>query len=131
MIPPEILADGYSVSAYALRCGAVQSSERLGATGWRVELYREHDCYHVRGFDYAKRDKGAPLDAWRTWQSFTLGELAKARAAAFRMLRAFGWHDVRHKERGRGYWNCAGAPNRLPGRACAVCGFRSHQRGQR
>lgn len=93
----EILADGYSVSAYALRCGAVQSSERIGRRGWRVELYTEHGAHHVRAFDHAKRDAGEPLDAWRTWQSFTLGELSKARAAAFRMLRAFGWHDVRRK----------------------------------
>lgn len=91
----EILADGYSVSAYALRCGAVQATERVGPGGWRVELYTEHGAHHVRAFDYSKRDRGEPLDAWRTWRTFPAGELRAARAEAFRMLRAFGWHDVR------------------------------------
>lgn len=68
------------VSAYALRCGGVQSCERDGPNGWRVELYREHNTYHVRTFDYAKRDAGAPLATWRTWQSFPLSELKQARA---------------------------------------------------
>lgn len=83
------LADGYTLTAYVLRCGGVQSSERDGPNGWRVELYREHDCYHVRAFDHAKRDAGAALAAWRVWDSFPLGELRKARARFRERLREF------------------------------------------
>jgi hypothetical protein len=94
---PEILADGYSVSRYALACGAVQATERLGSGGWKVELYQEHGAYHVRSFDYAKRDVGAALKDWTTWATFERGRLTQARAEVFRLLRSFGWHDIRNR----------------------------------
>ena len=91
---PEILADGYSVSRYALACGAVQATERLGSGGWKVELYQEHGAYHVRSFDYAKKYAGVPAS---TWATFERGRLTQARAEVFRLLRSFGWHDIRNR----------------------------------
>ena len=49
---PEVtdhLKDG-SLSQYALRCGKVEQS-CWGGT--KAELYQEHNCYHIRAFNYA------------------------------------------------------------------------------
>lgn len=73
--PKPMRADG-TPSVYGFRCGYVQREEI--ATG-AAEIYREHDCYHVRRFDYRKRDAGAPLAEWRQWDSFPLSDLSAAR----------------------------------------------------
>lgn len=73
--PKPMRADG-TPTVYGFRCGYVQRFEI--ATG-AAEIYREHDCYHVRRFDYRKRDAGAPLSEWRQWDSFPLSDLSAAR----------------------------------------------------
>jgi hypothetical protein len=69
------LADG-SPSAYGFACGHVQ---RIELAHGAAEIYREHNCYHVRRFDYRARDNGALLSTWRVWDSFDVGNLSGAR----------------------------------------------------
>lgn len=73
--PQFVRADG-SPTTYGFRCGHVQRFEI--ATG-AAEIYMEHGCYHVRRFDFRKRDAGAPLSEWRQWDSFPSSESVAAR----------------------------------------------------
>lgn len=84
--PRFVLSDG-SVSAYGLACGHVQ---RIEAPQGAAELYREHNCYHVRRLDYEARDRGAPLSEWRRWDSFHVGSLADARRRFRQFVRDVG-----------------------------------------
>lgn len=55
------------LSSYSLACGYIDKREKDGI---EYQLWREHDCYHVRILQNNTR---------LLWESFPLGELTRAR----------------------------------------------------
>lgn len=58
------------ISAYDLACGGVQKEEFNNH--W-LELYREHNCYHVR--------MGKNGEKWSSWESFDSGDKSPLKLA--------------------------------------------------
>lgn len=59
------------LSAYGFACGYVEKEE---STYKKKEMYKEHNCYHVKVFYYV--NETSSLDLWETFDS---NELTKAR----------------------------------------------------
>ena len=71
-----------SLTKYALSCGYIQSKQ-VGDK--RVELYHEHNCYHIRAFNYNLSD------CRLVWES--TGSLTYARKQYKSLKRLLGLSD--------------------------------------
>lgn len=57
------------LSEYQLSCGYIQ--QKTLKTSYlfetKIELYKEHNCYHVRAFNYVKGSSSCDKIAWTTF----------------------------------------------------------------